>query len=66
MKEVQIKLCPTKEIVSDFMTNPLQGSHFRRLHYYSMDMTSIKKAENPSTSKATVIKRGGSVKDRLL
>jgi hypothetical protein len=29
MKEVEIEWCPTKEMVNDFMTNPLQGSHFR-------------------------------------
>jgi hypothetical protein len=31
-----------------------------------MGMASIKKAENPSTSKSTVIKRDNSVKVRLL
>jgi hypothetical protein len=31
MKEVEIKWCPTKNMVADFMTKPLQGSHFRRL-----------------------------------
>ena len=31
MKEVEIEWCPTKEMVADFMTKPLQGSHFRRL-----------------------------------
>jgi hypothetical protein len=32
MKEVKIEWCPTKEMVADFMTKPLQGSRFRRLH----------------------------------
>ena len=31
MKEVSIEWCPTKDMVADFMTKPLQGSHFRRL-----------------------------------
>ncbi len=31
MKEIEIEWCPTKEMVADFMTKPLQGSHFRRL-----------------------------------
>jgi hypothetical protein len=67
MKEVEIKWCPsTKEIVADFMTKPLQRSHFRRLCNLIMGMTSIKKAKNPSTSKSTVIKRDNSVKVWLL
>ena len=66
MKEVEIKWCPTKEMVADFMTKPLQGSHFRRLHDLIMGMASTKKAKNPSTSKSTVIKRDNSVKVRLL
>ena len=28
--EVQVKWCPTKEIVRDFMTKPLQGSLFKK------------------------------------
>ncbi len=31
MKEVSIDWCPTEDMVADFMTNPLQGSHFKRL-----------------------------------
>jgi hypothetical protein len=31
MKEVSIEWCPTKDMVADFMTKPLQGSHFKRL-----------------------------------
>jgi hypothetical protein len=29
VKEVAIEWCPTKKMVADFMTKPLQGSHFR-------------------------------------
>jgi hypothetical protein len=29
MKEIEIEWCRTKEMVADFMTKPLQGSHFR-------------------------------------
>jgi hypothetical protein len=53
-------------MVADFMTKPLQGSHFRRLRDIIMVMASIKKAKNPSTRKSTVIKRDNSVKVRLL
>ena len=31
MKEISIEWCPTKDMVADFMTKPLQGSHFKRL-----------------------------------
>jgi hypothetical protein len=30
-KEISIEWCPTKDMVADFMTKPLQGSHFKRL-----------------------------------
>jgi hypothetical protein len=66
MKEIKIKLCPTKEMVANFMTKPLQGSHFTRLRDLIMGMASIKKAKNPSMSKPTIIKRESSVNIRLL
>jgi hypothetical protein len=31
MKELTIEWCPTKQIVADFMTKPIHGSHFRHL-----------------------------------
>ena len=31
MKEISIEWCPTKDMVANFMTKPLQGSHFKRL-----------------------------------
>jgi hypothetical protein len=31
MKEVSNYWCPTKDMVADFMTKPLQGSQFKRL-----------------------------------
>jgi hypothetical protein len=36
MKEVSPHWCPTKEMVADFWTKPLQGSHFRNLKDYIM------------------------------
>ncbi len=57
MKEVEIKWCPTKEIMADFMTKPLQGSRFRRLRDLIMGMASIKKAKSPSKSKSRLLKR---------
>ena len=57
MKEVEIKWCPTKDMVADFMTKPLQGSHFRRLHDLIMGMTSIKRSKNPTLSSVKLKKR---------
>jgi hypothetical protein len=36
MKEISIDWCPTKEMVADFMTKPLQGSLFKKLRDYIM------------------------------
>jgi hypothetical protein len=66
MKEVEIEWCPTKEMGTDFMTIPLQGSHFRRLRDLIMGMSSIKKAKIPSKRTVTVTKRDGRIKVRVL
>jgi hypothetical protein len=36
MKELTIEPCPTKQMVADFITKPVQGSHFRHLRDYIM------------------------------
>ncbi len=36
MKEIRIDWCPTKMMVDDFMTKPLQGSQLRELRNYIM------------------------------
>ncbi len=36
MKEVSLHWCPTKEMVADFWTKPLQGTQFRKLRDYIM------------------------------
>jgi hypothetical protein len=36
IKEISPHWCPTKQMVADFWTNPLQGSHFRKLRNYIM------------------------------
>ncbi len=36
MTELTIKLCPTKQMVTDFMTKPIKDSHFRHLKDYIM------------------------------
>jgi hypothetical protein len=36
MKELTFKWCPMKQMVADFLTKPIQGSHFRHLWDYIM------------------------------
>ncbi len=55
MLEVEIMWCPTKEMVADFMTKPLQGSHFRRLRSIIMGTASIAKPKNPSKSNTRLL-----------
>ena len=57
MKEVEIEWCPTKEMVADFMTKPLQGSHFRRLRDLIMGMASVKRSKCPTSSSVKCKKR---------
>jgi hypothetical protein len=52
MKEISIDCCPTKKMVADVMTKPLQGSQFRELRDYIMGRVRCIK------SKADVIRLG--------
>jgi hypothetical protein len=65
-KEVEIEWCPTKEMVADFMTKPLQGSHFRSLRDLIMGMTKVEKSKIPSKNTYTTTKKDGQVKVRHL
>jgi hypothetical protein len=49
MKEVAIEWCPTKKMVADFTTKPLQGSHFRNLRDYIMGKVRNAKPNNDAT-----------------
>ncbi len=42
MKEISIDWCPTKKMVADFMTKPLQGRQLIELRDYIMGRVSIK------------------------
>ena len=53
MKEVAIEWCPTKKMVADFMTKPLQGSHFRNLRDYIMGKVRNMKPNNDETKTAS-------------
>jgi len=66
MKEIEIEWCPTKEMVADFMTKPLQGSHFRRLRDLIMGMTKVDKSKIPIKNTYTVTKKDGQAKVKRL
>jgi hypothetical protein len=56
MTEISIGWCPTKKMVADFMTKPLQGSHFKNLRDYIMGrVCSLKPKHNViSVGKKTI------------
>ncbi len=66
MKEIEVEWCPTKETVADFMTKPLQGSHFRRSRDLIMGMTKVEKSKIPNKNTYTVTEKDGRVKVRHL
>jgi hypothetical protein len=45
-----VEWCPTKEMVADFMTKPLQGSAFRNFRNLIMGSLSMKEAAKVLTS----------------
>jgi hypothetical protein len=67
MKEVSLHCCPTKEMVADFWTNPLQGSHFRKLSDYIMGrVRCVKpKADGVSLAKARTAKKKVAKKSKV-
>jgi hypothetical protein len=48
MKEISLHWCPTKEMIADFWTKPLQGSHFRELRDYIMGRVRCVKPKSKS------------------
>ena len=56
MKEIEVEWCPTKDMVGDFMTKPLQGSHFRRLRDLIMGMTTVEKSKAPSKRREATVR----------
>ena len=57
MKEISLHWCPTKEMVADFWTKPLQGSHFRKLRDYIMGRVSCIKPKGDAGSISRAAKR---------
>ncbi len=72
MKDISIGWCPTKKMVADFMTKPLQGSHFRKLRDYIMGrLRSTKPKHNvisvgKKTNKAVAKKSKVNGKSRIM
>jgi hypothetical protein len=66
MKEVTIDWCPTKQMVADFMTKPLQGCQLRNLRDYIMgrvrsvkpnkDVIKVVKQDSRTTSRKLIKK----------
>jgi hypothetical protein len=56
MKEVTIVWCPTKQMVADFMTKPLQGRQFRNLRDYIMGKF---RSAKPNNNVIKVVKQDG-------
>ncbi len=46
-KKISNDWCPTRKLVADFMTKPLQGSQFRELRDYIMGRVRCIKLEEP-------------------
>jgi hypothetical protein len=65
MKEISIGWCPTKKMVADFMTKPLQGNNFRNLRDCIMgrvrstkpkhDVISVGKKTNKAVTKKSKV-----------
>jgi hypothetical protein len=43
--EIRVEWCPTKDMVADFMTKPLQGSIFKKFHDLIMGSLSMEEAK---------------------
>ena len=55
MKEISLHWCPTKEMIADFWTKPLQGSHFRKLRDYIMGRVRCVKPKGDAVSVKTKV-----------
>ncbi len=66
MKEISLHWCPTKEMVADFWTQSLQGSHFRKLRDYIMGRVRCVKPKADAASIGKVVKKKVARVSRLL
>ena len=57
MKEISLHWCPTKEMIADFWTKPLQGSHFRKLRDYIMGRVRCFKPKGDAVSTSETVRK---------
>jgi hypothetical protein len=62
--EVRVEWCPTKQMIADFMTKPLQGSAFRNFRNLIMGLLSMKEAANVLTNDVVSRKNNKGLADR--
>ncbi len=65
MKEISPHWCPTKDMVTDFWTKPLQGSHFRKLRDYIMGRVRCVKPKADSGSMGKASKKKVAKKSKM-
>ncbi len=56
-KEISLHWCPTKEMVADFWTKPLQGSHFRKLRDYILGRVRCVKLKGDAISTTMAVRK---------
>ena len=57
MMEISLHWCPTKEMVADFWTKPLQGSHFKKLRDYIMGRVRCVKPKGDAVSTTKTVRK---------
>ncbi len=65
MIEISPHCCPTKEMVADFWTKPLQGSHFRKLRDYIMGRVRCVKPKDDAGSMGKAAKKKVAKKSKV-
>jgi hypothetical protein len=65
MKEISPHWCPAKEMVADFWTKRLQGSHFRKLRDYIMGRVRFVKPKADAVSIGKVSKKKVAKKSKV-
>jgi hypothetical protein len=65
MNKIGPHWCPTKEMVADFWTKPLQGSHFRKLRDYIMGRVRCVKPKADAVSVGKAAKKKVAKKSKV-
>ena len=66
MKEISVHWRPTKDMVADFWTKPLQGSHFRKLQDNIMGRVRCAKPKGDSGSSSKTVSKEVKKKVKVL